>query len=356
MPTIRMSEPGVYVPDRGENDANVITNRDLEQLVETSNDWIIERTGMSEGRIEHHLATHEMGYRAVLDLQKRTGFNPEEIDEIRFATNKHHLGKEFRNAAGYVAGEMGIKNAALQDHAAGCSGLVYTFYDARNSLLCSKKRKIVVVGAERLTDITNYGDRNTCVLFGDAACAYLLEKIDGEEEGIINIVTGGQPDMGNLEWPGGFLTLTDPIEGLKIRVSPAFLEDPTKPKFETYPAVQPYMVMFGKEIFKYATREMTHSVHEVLEGTPYGLPDIDVIIPHGANARITDNSRNRLEDKGFKGIVYTNMDRFRNTSTASVGIAEEEARRKGIIKPGMLVVQVAFGAGLTRAASLERAS
>ncbi len=352
---IRTSEPGIYIPDRGINDINVLTNADLEGLVDTSNEWIIERTGMNEGRIEHSLSVEEMGARAVLDLKRRTGFNPDEIEEVRFATNKHT--REFRNAAAYAAIAAGIKNAALQDQGAGCTGLIYTFYDARNSLLASKKRKIIIIGAEKLSGITDYSDRNTCILFGDAACAYLMEKDDSNEEGIINIVTGGQPDIGDVEWPRGFLTLTDPKEGLKIRPNPEYVAgNLNAPKFETYLSVQQYLDMFGKEIFKYATREMAHSVHEVLDGTPYELADVDVIIPHGANARITNNSKGRLEEKGFRGVVYTNMSRHRNTSTASIGIAEEEARRTGIIKPGMLVVEVGFGAGLTRGAKLERVS
>ncbi|MBU0958934.1 MAG: 3-oxoacyl-ACP synthase [Nanoarchaeota archaeon] len=358
---IRLSAPGVYIPSRGENDINVITNADLERIVNTSDEWITTRTGIKERRISHDLGVHKIAVLAAKDVLEKIHLDPTEIDEINFATNRHYKEQEFRNLAAYVAINIGARteNIALEDSAAGCTGLIYAIRKAYNTLKVEEdKKNILVIGAENLPDMTDYSDRNTCILFGAGACAYLLKRVEGKKEGIIKCTVGGKPDKGDKDWPDGFLGLKYK-NGLKIRPS----KDPNK-KFETYPKKQNYLIMKGKEIMKFAPRAMMLAVHKVLEGTPYSIENVNVIIPHGANARITNNAEKDARKKGFSGTVFTNLDKYGNTSTASVGIAEAEAREKRvtetserkIIEPGDLVIDVAFGAGLTWGAILKRAS
>lgn len=361
---ISVSEPGVYVPS-AQDSRNVLTNSDLENMIQidTSDDWITPRTGIKERRIEHYKDVREMGLEAANDLLfNKLGLNSEqlqEIDEILFATNSHAHGLEFRNHAGYVGGKLGIEDVALSDKGAGCTGLIAVMREAYNTLKVEKdKKKILVIGAEHLTSITDYFDRNTCILFGDAACAYLISRNQGDEEGIIKNVFGGKPDIGGEGWSEGYLTLS-PKKGLRIRPLD-YPGDESKfkfhtPKFKFEEREQNYLIMEGNKIFNYAVKvAMRRAIHSVLEGTPYTIADVDVIVPHGANRRITHADEEALRKKGFKGIIYTNLETHGNTSAASVGLAEEEARREKIIKRGQLILSVAFGAGLTWGANLRR--
>ncbi len=208
-------------------------------------------------------------------------------------------------------------------------------------------KRVLIIGGERLTDVTDYSDRTTCFLFGDGAGAYLLERWDSEE-GIIKNVAGGEPDFGDgKEFDLGFLSQKHK-KGLKLTQG-------LYGNLITVPAEQNFLTMKGKPIYQYAVRVMKKAVNEVLEGTNYTLKDVDVIVPHGANLRIIESAEKRLRQQGFNGIVYHNLERYGNTSTASVPIAAAEAFDKGIIKRGDLVVNVAFGAGFTWGANLYRA-
>ena len=350
MSYITLSRPGIYVPP-SENPRNVITNDDLERIVmasgeETSDEWIFSRTGIKERRISNNLGVKEMAIEAVRDLLNKTDLNSEEIDEIIFATNRHDNEQEFRNHAGYVAERMGVrKRIPFYDIGAGCTGLIYAIRQACNNLMQEDKRKIIVIGSERLTDMTDYSDRTTCILFGDGAGAFSLEKHDGEGEGIIKNVVAGEPDVNN------FLTL-EKKKGKKLK-----LAGPDVPeKFEIYEAIQNYLVMTGNKVFEFATDVMKSAVHDVLEGTGYSIGDIKVIIPHGANQRIIEAAEKRLKAKGFMGELFTNLEKYGNTSTASIPLAISEANEKGIIKNEDLYILVGFGAGFTYGASLVRHS
>lgn len=333
--------PGVYTPD------TVLSNSDLEKIVNTSDEWIRNMTGISERRISLDKNTKEMGALAAQDLLQR-GELTQPIDEVIFATNRHSNEQEFPVHAGYVATKLGIKKAIIHDKSAGCTGLVDAIQEAYNSINNPNRRvnQVLVVGSERLTDMTDYSDRNTCVLFGDGAGAYLVRR-DDTQEGIINTVLDGEPDTGDEKWLDGYLAL-ERKEGKKLVWSN------TSGKFKTYRHTQNYLIMNGKEVYKFATRVMREAVHDVLQGTKYSLEDVDMIIPHGANIRIIDAANKGLLEKGFKGQIYTNLDRYGNTSTASIPIAAEEAIRLGIMKDGMLVINVAFGAGFTYGANLYR--
>ena len=349
---IRLSAPGVYVPERGKNDCNVITNADLEKIVDTNNEWIVSRTGMVERRISFDKNLLQMADEAVLDLYAQENLNP---GEVIFATNRHVGNREFPNSGSYIAGKQNLQ-VPTSSKGAGCTGLIFGIREAYNTLMVEEdKGEILVIGAENLTDMTNYADRNTCVLFGDAAVAHKLERVNRKGEGIIKCYVSGKPDQGNSEWKNGFLT-TEKVIGLKLRPNPAYLAgDLSVPKFETYEAEQNYLIMNGPEVFKFAVPAMRHAVHEVLANTGYTLKDVDLILPHGANRRIIDAASEGLEKKGLgKNKVFSNLEKYGNISTASTGIAMDEAIRTGRLKPGMLYVLVSFGAGLTSGAILAR--
>ena len=224
---IILSKPEVYFPE------TIITNSDLERLVETNDEWITERSGIKERRFSFNKNVREMGDIAagkVLDANIVVG---EEIDGVVFATNWHDENKEFPCHAGYVADKIGAgsvvgkiradgssviksRSVSIFDIGAGCTGLVYALTMAHDNMLADPNlNKFLVLGGERLTDMTDYSDRNTCVLFGDGVGAYLLER-SKSEEGIINNYLGGEPDVGDTGWPFGFLSLERKI-GVKLR-------------------------------------------------------------------------------------------------------------------------------------------
>jgi len=346
---VRISRPGVYIP------SEILTNGDLEKLVDTSDEWIRTRSGIIERRISLDKNNRQMAVAAAKDLFSKEQFNPEEIGEIIYSTNRHDEDKDFPSHAGYVAHHLGIKEGAIvHDDTAGCTGLVYAIRQAYNNILSGDVKKVLVIGSEWLTDMTDYSDRATCVLFGDGACAYLLEETN--DEGIIKNVLGGKPDVPNVDWPNGQLGLIQ-REGVKLGAR-------YNGEFKTYRKEQNYLVMDGKAVFKFATVVMTETIKNALDGTDYTIRDIDWIIPHQANDRIIQVSVNNLKEFGFKGRVAVNVDRYGNTSTASIGLAANEAIEIGVRKDGNLrklrrgdlVMHVSFGAGFTYGANLFRAS
>lgn len=342
---IKISEPGIYVPP------HIITNSDLEKLVDTNDEWIIKRTGISERRFAYEDDVRSMWIKAALNLKEKTNFNPKKIDEISFSTNRHDEDQSFPNHAGYLGAKIGTRRGIpLSDLNAGCTGLIYSIRNSVNALIAEKdKFKIIAGASENLTGMTDYSDRNTCVLFGSGAGCYLIEKLPkiSDEEGLINIIVKGDPDRGDNEWPRGYLAM-EYKEGTKLIPK-------EEGGYKTYRHKQNYLIMQGNKIFDFAVKEMSNIILEVLEPTPYNIEDVDVIIPHGANIRITNSSENRLKKHGFKGIMYTNLNEFGNTSAAAFAIAEAEAREKEIIQEGQLIIKVAFGAGLTWGAIASRA-
>lgn len=337
---ITLSRPGIYIP------SNIITNSFFEKIIETTDEWITKRSGIKERRISLNSEIKEMGAIAAKRVLDQELITDQKINEVIFATNLHDDSKEFPSHASYVASQINNPNASAYDLAAGCSGLVYAIRQAYNNMKMDKNlEKTLVVGGERLTDMTDYSDRTTCFLFGDGAGAYLLERSD--EEGIINNITGGNSDDGSEKFPFGELSLENKI-GIKL------ISD-NNGGYNKKSSKQNYLVMNGKKVFEFAVPVMAHAVKKVLENTTYNLEDIDAIIPHGANIRIINSAEKRLERDGFKGNIYTNLEKYGNTSTASIPIATTEAFDKGIIKKGSLIVNVAFGAGFTWGANLYRA-
>jgi len=343
---IALRGPGIYVPP------HVLTNQDLVELVDeegkkvidTSNDWIVERTGIRERRISIDENVRQLGIKAVDNLKEVLGEDLKDVGEIILATNRHRDG-EFPSYASSIASHLGLENVIIHDELAGCPGMVYALRNAFNSIQAGEINSALVGGVERLSDFTNYADRSTCPLFGDGAGWYKLERRE-DEEGIIANFLGGTPDRGDESWSKGYLTIVN-SPGKKL-----VLKDG---KFKAKNAIDDFLIMEGQKVYKFATRVMRKAVHGVLERSKYELSDVDVLIPHGANIRIVNAAEEGLRDKGFKGIVFTNLHKYGNTSTASTLLAAAEAREKGVIIEGSLVVQVSFGAGFTYGANLFRA-
>ncbi len=355
-----LSRPGVYLPP------TVLTNKDLVELVdEKTNKRVLDTTeadierltGIRERRISLDKDVVSMGIEAAKDLEDILG-RKVDPEQVIFATNDHRRGEfplnndgEFPNYAGGVSTALGrTKGVTLMDLLAGCTGLVYAIDLAHSVIKSGKKDRVVVAGAERLSGFTDYSDRNTCPLFGDAAGVHLLERRD-DCEGIVSTFSSGIPDT------QGYLKSERKL-GKKLRQR----EDG---RFIAYDAVDEYVVMNGRRVFMFATRAIVEAAEEVLRVSPYNFSDVRVIVPHGANIRIIDppkeDGKERFSPKeefikrGFKGVLYTNMCVTGNTSTASTAVSTARAIEEGIIKDGDLVMTVSFGAGLTCGAILYRA-
>lgn len=309
---------GHYVPDR------VLTNADLEKMVDTSDEWIVTRSGIRERRIaDEGMATSDMCVAAAKDAMKQAGVAAEELDLILVATVTGDY--RFPSTSCVVQDKLGATKAAAMDIGAGCTGFVYGLATAAAFIESGRFKKILLVGAEMLSCITNWEDRSTCVLFGDGAGAAILEPC-GEEEGILATYLGADGSVGeHLIAPAGGSALELTEERLRNK------EDK--------------LYMNGSEVFKVAVRYLEHSVVRVLEELNATPEDIDVLIPHQANRRIVEAVNRRLRLPEEKLVM--NLDRFGNTSAASIPIALSEAVADGRVKKGDLVVMSAFGAGMT---------
>jgi len=305
---------GSFVPDR------VLKNTDLERMVETSDEWITTRTGIKERRISEGETTSDMATEAVLRaLENRC--QPQELELIVVATATPDA--FFPSTACKVQSKIGNRGAVAFDISAACSGFIYALYVADSLMRNRGVGKAVVVGAERFSKIVNWKDRTTCILFGDGAGAVLLEKT--EDEGILGFDLGADGSYGEL------------------------LSVPSVGSNEEFPF---YVRMKGNEVFKVAVRTMVESSLKVLEKTGVRPEEISLLIPHQANVRIINAIAERL--KIPKEKVFINLDKYGNTSAASIPIALDEAVREGRVKRGDLVLMVAFGGGFTWGSCIVR--
>jgi len=312
---------GHYTPE------SVLTNADLERMVDTSDEWIVTRTGIHERRIRRDgEATSDFIISAARTALDQAGKTADEIEGIIVAT----VTPDYRvpSTASVVQEGLDAPKAAIMDIAAACAGFIYGLAIAKAFVETGMYGTLLVAGAEALTSITNYQDRNTCVLFGDGCgCAIISGSDNGnEEKGILSAHISGDGRMREL--------LHIPIGGSKVPLTP-----------QNYAERRHYLIMDGREVFKHAVREMADSCVQVLDKAGLTTDDIDMIIPHQANIRIIDALIKRLGVDREK--VYINIDRYGNTSSASVPIALDEARRAGLITEGMKVLMTAFGGGLT---------
>ena len=309
---------GVYVPER------VLTNRELEQMVETSDEWIVNRTGIRERRIvADEMATSDLACLAAERALADAGAASEELDFIIVATNSPDM--LFPATACLVQDRLGARKAAAFDLQAGCTSFLYALTVASNLIATGFKRKILVVGAECMSRITNWEDRETCVLFGDGAGAVVMGEVpDGY--GILSSQLYADGSGGPLlSLPAGLARL------------PA--------SQETVARKQHFIHMNGREIFKFAVKVMEESCREVLKAANLTLEDLDYLVPHQANARIIEAAVKRLNFPMEK--VAVNIDRYGNTSSATIPLALFEALTGGIIRDGDRVVMASFGTGLT---------
>jgi len=326
MPSIVLAGTGSYAPSR------VMTNDELSEIVDTSDEWIRARTGIRERRIAAaDETTSDMAAKAAADALRAANCAPEDIELVVVATVTPD--RLFPNTACFVQEKLGLGKVPAFDLEAACSGYLYALNAARGMMLAQGYRRALVIGAEKLSSITNWADRTTCVLFGDGAGAAILEMVDEPGVGIRGSLLGADGKAADLLG-------TKPVD-------PSGLE-----LVETVERSLHHIHMNGREVFKHAVRVMCQSATDILEMNGVKPEEVSLIVPHQANNRIIEALAQRLEiglDR-FK----INLDRYGNTSAASIPIALDEAYRNGRIHPGDWVLMVAFGGGLTWAATLVK--
>lgn len=321
----RIIGTGSYVPEK------VLTNKDLENMVDTSDEWIITRTGVKERRIttDGEASSALATYSAERALEM-AGISPEELDLIIVGTVTPDM--LFPSVGCMVQDELGAKKAVAFDISAGCTGFIYALSVADSFIKNGSYKKALVIGTENLSKITDYQDRGTCVLLGDGAGAVVLVREEGER-GILSTHLHSDGRYGNLLYqPGGGTAIPATYESIDKRLH--------------------YLKMDGNKLFKIAVKSLEDSVLETLACNSIKNGEIDLLIPHQANLRIIQAIAKRLNLPDEK--VFVNIHKYGNTSSASIPIALDEANREGRIKEGNLVVFNAFGAGLTWGAALVR--
>ena len=314
---------GSYVPQR------VLSNADLEKMVETSDEWIVTRTGIRERRIAApDEFTSDLAAKAATLALQRAGIAPAEVDLIIQATITPDM--PFPATACLVQQKIGARRAAAFDLEAACSGFIYGLEIGQQFIMSRTYDTVLVIGAEKLSSITNWQDRNTCVLFGDGAGAAVLRNRP-DAHGLLTACIGADGDKAELlSMPGG---------GSRHPATHASVD-----------ARLHFLRMEGKEVFKNAVNAMLTAANEAMRRCELEIGQIKCVIPHQANRRIIDAVASRLGAKPEQ--VFMNLEKYGNTSAASVAIALDEAVQTGRIQRGDLVLMVAFGAGLTWAAAV----
>ncbi|UDQ97438.1 beta-ketoacyl-ACP synthase III [Lentisphaerota bacterium WC36G] len=318
---IKIAGTGMYVPEK------ILTNADLEKIVDTSDEWIQTRTGIKERHIaDDNIPTSELAYHAALKALEDADVSADEIDLIIVASIT--TDKAFPSTSCILQSKLGASNAACFDLQAACSGLIYSLETAMYYIRGSKRyNKVLVLGAEKLSSITDWEDRSTCVLFGDGAAALVLERTDGDEEcAIIASDLGADGNYGDiLHLPAGGSAMPLTAENIGDRMQ--------------------YLKMGGQEVFKLAVGAMVSSSNKVLEEAGVSRDEVKWLVPHQANYRILKAVASRLKIAEEK--VYMNVDRYGNTSAASIGLCLDEMNRGNLVKSGDYVLLTAFGGGLT---------
>jgi len=322
---IKITGTGFYVPDK------ILTNQDLEKMVDTSDEWITARTGIKERRVvSDDQATSDLSIEASRIALENAGLKVKDIDLIIVATSSPDT--IFPSTGCWVQKGLGAGYIPAFDISAGCTGWLYGMIVAEGLILNGAHKRILLIGSEVLTKITNMKDRNTCVLFGDAGAAVVLEESD-DESGMLSSYWRADGNLGNL--------LYQPAGGTRI---PASVESVAQGLH--------YLQMKGNEVFKHAVKRMGEAALEALKSAGLTKEDIDYLIPHQANIRIIDATGRRLKLPPEK--VYSNIHKYGNVSVASVPIGLHELWEEGKLKKGDIVLMVAFGAGFTWAAVAYR--
>jgi 3-oxoacyl-[acyl-carrier-protein] synthase III len=307
---------GVHVPER------VLTNEELSTLVDTSDEWIMSRTGIRERRIAaEDEALTDIARPAAIAALERASLEPKDIDLLVCATVTPDM--MFPTSSAILADELGAPDAAAYDLLAGCTGFVYAIAQAYSMVAAGLSQRALVVGGDVLSKILDWTDRSTLVLFGDGAGAVVLEHVD--DGGFLGFELGADGGGGRHLWlPGSGSRRFDDQES--------------------------FVKMNGREVFKFATRVMIYSAERLLDECGRTVEDVDVYVPHQANVRIIDYATKKL---GFpQEKVVVNVDRFGNTSSGSIPLALADAEKDGMLKPGALVLMTGMGAGLTWGSAL----
>jgi len=323
-PSVIIQGIGSFAPE------NVVTNQDLEQQMDTSDEWIRTRTGIRERRIAPaDVHTSDMAVEAGKRAIDNAGLQPGDIDLLIVATMSPDL--PFPSTACLVQAKLGLRTIPSFDITAACSGFIYLQEIGANMVRSGPYKHALIIGAEKMSAIVDWEDRGTCVLFGDGAGACVLSKSQQLHVGILQNILGGDGSNPNLLFmPGGGTVQRPTTESIVNRAH--------------------YLKMNGKEIFKHAVRVMGQATLDVMQQNGVQSKDIALVVPHQANIRIIDAIAARLDVPKEKFLI--NVDRFGNTSAASIPIALDEAYRNRRFTEGDYILCVAFGAGLTWGASL----
>jgi 3-oxoacyl-[acyl-carrier-protein] synthase-3 len=321
--TVSIIGTGSYVPEK------ILTNADLSRMVDTSDEWITSRTGIKERRIAaKNEQTSDMAAKAAFKAIEQAKISPTEINLILVATATPDM--LFPATACFVQKKIGATNAACLDISAACAGFLFGIEIAQQFITSHTHETVLVIGAEKLTSITNWTDRNTCVLFGDGAGAAILRH-RGSAHGVISTHIGSDSHYTDILFmPGGGSRY--PITRENVHLNLVTIH------------------MTGKEVYKQAVTAMLRAAKKALEQAGLSIQDIACVIPHQANVRIIDAIADRLGISRDK--MFVNLDRYGNTSAAAVAIALDEANRSGRIKSGDYVLMVVFGGGLTWASTI----
>jgi len=324
--SIIISGTGAYLP------SHVMTNKDMTRVVDTSDEWIVTRTGIKERRIASPgEATSDMAVASCIAAIADAGLQPADIDLLIVATITPDM--LFPSTACVLQSKLGLRNIPAFDVEAACSGFLYVLEIAQAMLASGRYRHALVIGAEKLSAIVDWQDRSTCVLFGDGAGAVVLSRSSQSGVGIVGSLLGSDGQSGDILFmPGGGALRPATEESVRDR--------------------QHFLKMNGKEVFKIAVRVMEKAALDILRDHHVMPADVALVIPHQANIRIIEMLAARLQLPLDRFAL--NIDRLGNTSAASIPLALDEARRAGRIKSGDYVLMVAFGAGLTWGSTLIR--
>jgi 3-oxoacyl-[acyl-carrier-protein] synthase-3 len=325
LPRARVVSTGRFNPPR------VVTNAELEKTVETSDEWIRTRTGIRERRLaDPGVGAADMGAAAARVALERAGLDAKDVDMLLVSTATPD--RLLPSTACDVQALLGASNAGSYDFATACSGFLYGLSLAEAHIAAGQAKTVLVIATERMSSIVDWGDRSTCVLFGDGAGAAVVQAAD-DERGILSSFMKSDGTLAELLYrPGG---------GAKIPFDLAVLDEKSH-----------LVKMAGPEVFKAAVRSMCEAAEQALKRAGVTSEEIDLLVPHQANNRIIEATAK------YAGIpmdkVFVNVDRYGNMSSASVPVALDEAREQGRIRDGSLVLMVAFGAGFTWAANVVR--
>jgi 3-oxoacyl-[acyl-carrier-protein] synthase-3 len=322
--TIRLVSTGMWVPER------VLTNADLERMVETTNEWIVERTGIHERRIAaDDVGVVDMGCFAAQNALADAGLGPDDVDAIIVSTATPD--RLLPATACDIQAKLGSHRAVSFDVWGACSGWLYALNVARGLIATGQVESALCIATEKMSSITDWTDRATCVLFGDAAGAAVVRRSEEEGQGIIASYMRSDGSLAELLYRAPYNQQPKPAE---IAARNGFLQ------------------MAGREIFKNAVRSMCEAVDAVLDQAGVSKGEVDLLVPHQANIRIIEATAKYARVPMDR--VWVNVDRYGNTSSATIPVSLHEAREAGRIAEGSLVLIVTFGAGLTWAGTLIR--